>query len=128
MSGGSFDYFYRRMEDGGFQADAWQLKNLPKKLRGYIAGVYSNGEPREHETHDGQWRRFNDEERARLQRDGALALAQFDRLRAALAEAKRLAASLSDVAHSIEWAENGDSCADAVLESVTKFAAENPKP
>lgn len=125
MSGGSFDYFYRRLADGEFQVNAWQLEGLVDSLRQYIEGVYSDGTLSECETHDGSWRRFNDDERARFRRDGAVVLAAFKRLNALLAEAKLVAASLEDVAHSIEWSDSGDTCAEDVLEAVSKFAEEN---
>ena len=125
MSGGSFDYFYRRLADGEFQVNAWQLEGLVDSLKQYIEGVYSDGSPRDHDTHDGSWRPFNDDERARFRRDGAVALAAFERLNALLAEAKLVAASLEDVAQSIEWSDSGDTCADDVLRAVSKFAEAN---
>lgn len=126
MSGGSHDYFYRRMADGDF-VDTHHIDGLVDSLSSYVSGRYSDGELREHETHDGGWRRFNDEERARLETHGAVALAALASLKETCELARRQASALADIAHSVEWADSGDSCADSVLESLTKFA-ETPKP
>jgi len=73
MSGGSHDYFYRRMEQGDFQLDAYQLDSLRDSLQRYVDGVYRDGTKRVYEKIEGnQMRPFNEEERAQFKRDGGL--------------------------------------------------------
>lgn len=115
MSGGSHDYFYRRLEDGSF-VDTDHIDGLMGSLGEYIKGCDGDGQTYE----GGSWRRFSAEEQGRMRTRGAAVLAALQKLKETCEDARRQAATLVDVAQSLEWADSGDTCADDVLRAVTE--------
>jgi len=105
MSGGSFDYAYREMEDGLLGKFAGYAGRFVSHLD-RLAGAVERGEVVVFEA-SGR-RKPTEAERASWALAVGAALVAFERARADVARLEVLMRELAPLAHAIEWSQSGD--------------------